>query len=212
MHSLYTLWCCLLISTFFFFSSSPIVFAIDPLQVEPASEELLTGKPFIYRIKSDKRGGEAFKLVYLVKVPIEVLWAFKSDFECDFLLTNKFVKEHRFISREDNVVITEIEYSNAPNDKFRWRTTLNPSDYRLDFVLENPKECGQLFHYGRIQLKAIGKYTKVTHVAYFDFFGVSLWVNYTWQGGMAEFLDYTARWEQKAVLRLKDRYKGKITK
>ena len=209
--SLYAQWRCLLAGTFFFFIPLSIVLAIHPLQVEPTHEELLTGKPFIYRVKPDKRGGEAFKLVYLVKVPIEILWSFKTDFESDFLLTNKFIKEHRFIRREDNVVITEIEYSNAPNDTFRWRTTLNFSDYILDFVLENPEKCGQRFHYGRIQLNSIGKYTKITHVAYFDFLGASLWVHYPWQGGMSEFLDYTARWEQEAALRLKDRYQGKIT-
>jgi hypothetical protein len=79
----------------------------------------------------------------------------------------------------------------------------------MDFVLLNPEECGQKFHYGHIQLESVagvGKKTRVTQVAYFDFFGVSFWVNYPWYGGMRYFLEYTVRWEQDTILKLKTIY------
>ena len=86
---------------------------------------------------------------------------------------------------------------------------MSPSIYRLDFILENPEECGQEFHYGHIQLCALGQHAKVSQVAYFDFLGVSFWVHHPWKGGMTDFLEDTARWEQETVLRLKGSYLGK---
>jgi hypothetical protein len=169
-------------------------------------------EPHIYLLQPDKRGGKAYKLVYTVNVPINVQWNFKTDFEGSFLRTHKYIQEHHLISRKKNVVITEDVYSNVPNSPFRWRTILYPSIYRLDFTLENPEECGQRFHYGYIQLFAANQQTKVIHVAYFDFLGVSLWVHYPWKGGMSAFLDYTARWEQSTVLRLQGKYGGRATR
>ena len=174
--------------------------------VEPSAEQLLTGEPFIYRIASDARGGEAYKLVYLVPVPIEVFWRFKTDFHGDFVETNKYVINQRVIKEEREMVIIENRLSNKPDSKFRWRNILYPSKYRLDFVLENPEQCGQRFHYGHFQLEPLGSYTKVSHAAYFDFFGASLWAHYPWEGGMYAFLDYIARWEQETILRVKDDY------
>jgi hypothetical protein len=49
-------------------------------------------------------------------------------------------------------------------------------------------------------------YTKVTHIAYFDFFGAYLWVNLRIGGGMTSFLMYTARWEKDTVSRLRHQY------
>jgi hypothetical protein len=174
---------------------------------ESGREELLTEKSVVHLLKPDNRGGKAYKLVYLVDAPIDVYWNFKTDFDSDFLLTHKYIDEHRFIHRENNVVITEDVYSNVPNATFRWRTILYPSTYRLEFTLENPEACGQEFHYGYIQLRALDEQTMVTHVAYFDFLGVSLWVNYPWKGGMSAFLEYTAQWEQETILRLRNSYK-----
>ena len=37
--------------------------------------------------------------------------------------------------------------------------------------------------YGHILLESMGETTKVTQVAYFDFFGASLWAHYPWAGG-----------------------------
>jgi hypothetical protein len=174
--------------------------------IEPSEKQLLTGEPFIYRIASDARGGEAYKLVYLVPVPIEVFWRFKTDFHGDFVETNKYVKNQRVVREEQNVVIIENRLSNKPDSKFRWRNILYPNRYRLDFVLENPAQCGQKFHYGHFQLEPLGAYTKVSHAAYFDFFGASLWAHYPWEGGMDAFLDYIARWEQETILKVKDDY------
>ena len=108
---------------------------------------------------------------------------------------------------ENNVAITESTYATKPGVTFRWRTITHSDRHRLDFELQNPKECGQKFHYGHIQLEAAGKHTKVTQVAYFDFFGASFWMNYPWYGGMNYYLRYTARWEQKTMARLIDRYR-----
>ena len=81
----------------------------------------------------------------------------------------------------------------------------------MDFVLVNPEECGHQFHYGSIQLEPFRQYTKVTHTAYFDFFGASLWVNLPFAGGMSSFLKYIARWEKKTVDRLRDHYSVLVT-
>ena len=175
--------------------------------VEPSAEQLLTGEPFIYRVAPDARGGEAYKLVYLAPVPIEVFWRFKTDFHGDFVETNKYIINQRVISEEPGMVIIENRLSNKPDSKFRWRNILFPNKYRLDFVLENAEQCGQRFHYGHFQLEPLGSYTKVSHAAYFDFFGASLWAHYPWEGGMYAFLDYIARWEQETVLKVKDDYK-----
>jgi len=174
--------------------------------IEPSEKQLSTGEPFIYRIAPDARGGEAYKLVYLVPVPIEVLWRFKTDFHGDFVETNKYIKNQRVIQEEQNVVVIENRLANKPETKFRWRNVLFPKKYRLDFILENPEQCGQRFHYGHFQLEPLGSYTKVSHEAYFDFFGASLWAYYPWEGGMYAFLDYIARWEQETILKVKDDY------
>lgn len=174
--------------------------------VEPSAEQLLTGEPFIYRVAPDARGGEAYKLVYLAPVPIEVFWRFKTDFHGDFVETNKYIINQRVISEEPGMVIIENRLSNKPDSKFRWRNILFPNKYRLDFVLENAEQCGQRFHYGHFQLEPLGSYTKVSHAAYFDFFGASLWAHYPWEGGMYAFLDYIARWEQETILKVKNDY------
>jgi hypothetical protein len=163
----------------------------------------------IYQITADKQGGKAYKLVYLVKVQMDVYWRFKTDFDNNFLVKNKYIQEHRFISRHGNKVITEDKYTNGPDVYFRWQTTIFPQEKRLDFVLLNPKQCRQKFHYGYIQLKSIPEGTQVVQVAYFDFWGSSLWAIYPWGGGMKDFLSYTAHWEQKTIMQLKSRYYDK---
>ena len=166
----------------------------------------------IYQIVPDKRGGKAYKLVYIVHAQIDVFWRFKTDFDNNFLLENKYIQEHHFITRKGNKVITEDKYTNGPNVYFRWQTTIYPQAKRLDFVLLNPKQCRQKFHYGYIQLKSVPEGTQVTQVAYFDFLGSSLWANYPWGGGMKDFLSYTAHWEQETIMNLKDRYYDKHSK
>ncbi len=160
----------------------------------------------VERLPSGPAGGQAYRLTYIAPVPIDVYWRFKTDFDNDFLKENKFILSHRFISRENNTVITENEYSNKPKVAFRWKTTFSYQDLRLDFVLLNPEDSGHDFHYGHIYLNPKGDSTQVVQEAYFNFFGASLWAIYPWSGGMAEFLKYTARWEHDMVLKLYDKY------
>jgi len=40
----------------------------------------------IYQIAPDKRGGKAYKLVYIVNAQMDVFWGFKTDFDNNFLL------------------------------------------------------------------------------------------------------------------------------
>ncbi len=169
-------------------------------------KRLVNDQVFIYQIAPDKRGGKAYKLVYLVEAPIDVYWKFKTDFDNDFLVKNKYIREHNFISQNGNTFITEDKYTYGPDVYFRWQTAGFPETYRLDFVLLNPKQCRQKFHYGHIQLESVTEKTRVTQVAYFDFWGASLWANYPWRGGMKDFLSYTAHWEQETILHLKSRY------
>ena len=178
----------------------------QPASVDPSPEELIRETQVVYRIEPEARGGEAYKLVYLVPAPLKVFWRFKTDFNNDFLLGHKFIREHRFIGQQGNVVITEDIYTSAPGKVFRWRTTIYPTRHRLEFVLDNPRECDQRFHYGFIELEPFGEQTRVNHVAYFDFLGASLWANYPWPGGMLSFLRYTATWEQETIVRLRGKY------
>ena len=153
----------------------------------------------IDKLPPDTRGGQAYRLVYRVDVPIDVLWRFKTDFSNPVFLTNKFISTHRLIRRTATMAVTAIEYAQRPKIEFQWQTHLLPLKYRLEFQLLNPEQCQQRFHYGYIQLQDRGNQTLVTHVAYFDFWGAFLWANYPWRGGMASFLRYMARWEQETV-------------
>lgn len=183
---------------------------------EPDKAALVEGKAFIRKLQPQQKdgNGSGYELVYVVDASLNAFWKFKTDFDNDLLITNKFIKAHRLISHHENVVVTEdifseYLYTHRPKAKFRWQTTLFPAVYRLDFVLLNPAECGQKFHHGSIQLEAAGpsgQKTKVTQTAYFDFFGVSFWVNYPWYGGMKDFLTYSVHWEQTTFLRLKSKY------
>jgi hypothetical protein len=176
------------------------------ISAQAGQKHLVNDEVFIYQLAPDKRGGKAYKLVYPVEVPIDVFWKFKTDFDNDFLVKNKYIRKHNFISQNGNTFITEDKYTHGPDVYFRWQTTVFPETYRLDFVLLNPKQCRQKFHYGYIQLESIAEGTRVTQVAYFDFWGVSLWTNYPWRGGMKDFLSYTAHWEQETILHLEGRY------
>jgi len=166
----------------------------------------------IYKIAPDKRGGKAYKLVYLVRAPIDSCWKFKTDFNNDFLVKNKYIREHKFISQNGNTVITEDKYTNSPDVYFRWQTTVHPEAHRLDFVLLNPDQCKQKYHYGHIQLESVSEGTRITQVAYFDFWGASLWAAYPWKGGMKDFLSYTAHWEHETIMHLKDKYEAENPK
>jgi hypothetical protein len=168
-----------------------------------------TGQVKIERIKPERIGGNGYRLVYRVNVPIAVYWKFKTDFDNSFLIDNKFIREHHFISQHDNIAITETQYTYQPDLFFRWQTRIFPERHRLVFSLLNPMQCKQKYHHGYIQLESEGKATRVTQVAYFDFWGATFWVYDPWKGGMHDFLTYTARWEQAMVLHLKDRYNEK---
>lgn len=173
---------------------------------EEDDEKVNGGRILIFKLTPEQREGKGYKLVYTVDAPLEVFWKFKTDFDNDFLESNKYIKSHRFIGRQGNVVITHNEYANKPGKIFKWQTTVDPDRHRLDFKLLNPPESGQTYHYGYIQLESTGVKTKVTQVVYFDFFGASLWVNYPFYGGMQYYLKDTTRWEQETILKLKERY------
>jgi hypothetical protein len=183
------------------------VFSQDPPGNEPNTNQLMQGKAYIYNLHPDDIAGKGYKLVYMIAAPLSAYWNFKIDFKNDFLLTNKLITQNRLVEYKDNVAITETIYALKPGVKFRWRTISSPDTHRLDFELLNAKECGQKFHYGHIQLEEFGEHTKVTQIAYFDFFGATLWMNYPWYGGMHHNLQYTARWEQETIVRLIDKYR-----
>jgi hypothetical protein len=154
----------------------------------------------------ERAHGRGFRLEFLVDAPLDVFWNYKTSFDNDLLHKNKYINSHKLVSREENLVVTETEYSYKPKHVFKWRTTIFPNQNLLKYELLNPDECGQKYHYGYIQLEAQGGGTRVTQVSYFDFFGVSFWVNYPFKGGMSEFLKYTARWEQQFVLEFEHLY------
>ena len=173
---------------------------------KPPQDLFLYNDPIISKLKPEQAHGRGFKLEYLVNAPLDVFWNYKTNFNNDLLHKNRYITSHRLVSREENLVITETGYSYKPGKIFKWQTTVFPDRYLLEYKLMNPEECGQKYHYGYIQMEAEGSGTLVTQVAYFDFFGASLWVNYPFKGGMSEFLEYTARWEQQFVLEFEHRY------
>jgi len=157
------------------------------------------GEPVITLLKPERAEGRGYRLEYTVDAPLDVTWKFKTDFDSQVLTSNTLILSNRVVSRSADEVVTETVYSNKPKLVFRWKTTLIPDQHRMEFVLMNPEACSQNYQYGSIQLQSQGAGTRVTQVAYFDFFGVSLWVNYPFRGGMTQFLDDTVRWEQQAV-------------
>ncbi|MDJ0783442.1 MAG: hypothetical protein QNJ22_15810 [Desulfosarcinaceae bacterium] len=154
----------------------------------------------------DPRGGKAYRLIYQVAVDPETYWRFKTDFSTDILLENKYITSHRMLSFTNQRAVNENVYTYDSRHVFRWQTTVNVEERRLDFRLLNAAECGQRFHYGTIQVEASALGTQVTQTAYFDFWGVRLWFHYPWSGGMREFLRYNASWEQQLAERLLRRY------
>lgn len=168
----------------------------------PARSETVT----IERIPPERDSGQGYRLVYHVDVPIDTFWNFKIDFDNDFVLENKYIRDHRLVVQTGRTAVTENRYTFGPDVVFRWQTTLDHDRRRLEFVLLNPEECRQRYQYGSIQLESEDGGTRVTQRAYFDFQGAALWAFYPWQGGMKAFLTYTARWEQITALRLKERY------
>ena len=169
-------------------------------------DQFSNNNPIISKLKPERAHGRGFKLEFLVNAPLDVFWNYKTNFDNDLLHKNRFITSHKLVSREENLVITETEYSYKPRKVFKWQTTVFPDRNLLKYELLNPEECGQKYHYGYIQLEAEGNGTRVIQVSYFDFFGVSLWVNYPFKGGMSEFLKYTARWEQQFVSEFEHQY------
>jgi hypothetical protein len=196
----------LLFGSLSFYLAFQPTFARQAYSQNGAKADISDTEIIISKLQPEQEKGLGYHLVYWVDAPLAVFWQFKTDFDNDFLVTNNYIKSHRFITRKGNVVITENEYASKPGRVFRWQTTVRNDLHRLEFKLLNPTEAGQNFHYGYIQLEGIGKKSKVTQVAYFDFFGVSLWVNYPFFGGMEHYLNDIARWEQKTILKLKDHY------
>ena len=173
----------------------------------PSNEQFLNSDPVITKLKPEKARGRGFKLVYSVDASLDVFWKYKTDFNTQLILSNKFISSHRLVSREGDVVITETVYSDKPKEVFKWQTTVFPDRNLLKYVLLNPEECGQKYHYGYVQMEALDIGTRVTQVAYFNFFGASLWAKYPFKGGMSQFLKYTAQWEQKLISEFGHQYR-----
>ena len=113
-----------------------------------ASEEIPYGQAsrqydqvVIKPIAPERAGGHGYQLVYHVNVPIDTYWKFKTDFDNQFLIENKYIRDHRFVSKTDGTAITENRYKYGPDVFFRWQTSLFPDRYRLDFMLMNPEPC-----------------------------------------------------------------------
>jgi hypothetical protein len=170
----------------------------DPV-AERTGEESFGSDPVVTKLKPERAHGSGFKMIYSVAAAPATYWRYRTDFEGQLVLQNKFITSHQLVSRDGNTAVTGTVYTKKPNTVFKWQTTVFPDRKLLEYELLNPAECGQRYHYGSVQLEALDGGTRVTHIAYFDFFGVSLWVNYPFKGGMSRFLKYTASWEQQLV-------------
>jgi len=172
--------------------------------------EVPDGKLLIERPRPDSKGGQAYRLIYTVDVPVEVYWRFKTDFDNTFVTTHRYITSHRMVQRTGKVVITENTYRNHGDMVFRWQTTIDNHARRLEYVLLNPRSVEHRFHRGTIEVMPIEGQTLVVQTAYFNFFGAFLWANLPVPGGMRSSLKYTARWERETVRRLRDQYATKI--
>lgn len=74
--------------------------ADDRLPKLPGSGEIL-----IHHLDPAPGGGRAYRLVYVVPVPMDVYWRFETDFDNDFSLTNGSIREHRLVSRSGDTVL-----------------------------------------------------------------------------------------------------------
>ncbi len=171
----------------------------------PVSKRISIGKVF-----PDANGGFGYILEYYVAAPIEAVWRFKTDFDSEILLTNHELVGHRLVRSAGNSVITENQYATAPGLTFLWQTTMIPDEFRLTFKLLNPEACRHDFHHGSIQLSPAGDHTNITQVAYFNFRGASLWMNYPWYGGMKSTLTKVAKWEQELAVQHRHEYLAAI--
>jgi hypothetical protein len=155
----------------------------------------------IESVTSAERGGKGFRLVYTVQAPVADFWLFKTDFANPLMRSNKYILENSVLRRETHRVITATRYSHHPEALFEWETTVQEDRRRLRYRLLNPRQCGQIFQFGQIQLKPLGNATEVVHTAYFDFAGVFWWYYWPFQGGMQDYLHYTVEWERTAFQR-----------
>jgi hypothetical protein len=183
-----------------------VVLLIAGIGYAETSQTWTPSKIVLKKLTSNLAGGYGYRLQYMVPVPIKTFWQFKTDFAGELLLTNDELVGHRLVKSDGNSVFTENRYASAPELKFLWKTTVHPQQYRLEFKLLNAADCRHDFHYGSIQLSRAGKYTWVTQIAYFNFTGASLWVNYPWYGGMKSTLTRVAEWEQNTALKYAKKY------
>jgi hypothetical protein len=151
------------------------------------------------RLHDHPNGGYGYKLQYYVAAPIDAFWLFKTDFSSALVAESGELIRHKHLKTDGNRVLTENQYSSAPGLIFLWQTTVLPERYRMEFILQNAKDCYHDFHYGSIQLSPAGQFTKVTQIAFFNFRGASFWVHYPWSGGMKSTLTNVVRWEQKVA-------------
>ena len=191
-------------------SANLLLLALQVVAVIWSNGESAADDIVVRRLPPPEKGGRAVELLYTAEVSIDIFWQFKTDFSAKFLLSNRYITSNRLIARQGTIVITETSYSYAPGVTFRWQTTLDPMNYRMNYVLLNPEQCGQRFNYGSIKLMKFGHFTRVTHRSYFDFFGAILWDHFPGPGGMEPFLRYTARWEIDTVRRLLPKYRNRL--
>ena len=102
------------------------------------SSRLPRDRVSVHQIEPDPRGGKVYKLIYRVRVPIEVYWRFKTDFDNDFLLKNESIRRRRVISSSGSSVAAEDKYAHAADVFFRWQTTGHRDIRRRDSILLNP--------------------------------------------------------------------------
>jgi hypothetical protein len=168
--------------------------------------ERLAAKTQLEQVAVADGEGRRVRLTYYAPVAADIFWRFKTDFQNNWLVSNEYIEEHRFIGRNGNIVITETKYTYGPDVFFRWKTELIPAARTLRYTLLNPADCDQDFNYGVITLEPDGAYTRVTHTSHFDFTGAFIWAHLPGPWGMVDFFRYTARWEQETILRLEARY------
>ncbi|MEI8246007.1 MAG: caspase family protein [Lentisphaerota bacterium] len=171
-----------------------------PESIYPTDEELLEKKIFVYRIEPESKGGEAYKVVYLVDASVDVVWKKKIDYNNP--IQSSKVINYQLVYNSDKYTITRETYSDSPEYNFTWKNTFSPDKKRIDFVLMNPIEVGQNFNYGYIKFEpvGIGDKTRVTQIGYFDFTYASYWINNMDKDGMTDFVTEMAKTDREKIL------------
>ena len=84
------------------------------VQINAAHAGSKSARPDLYisvqKISEENSGRYGYRLRYIVPVPIESYWRFKTDFDNEILATSAAISEHKFIRSVGNTAILKTAF------------------------------------------------------------------------------------------------------